>query len=143
MSQYAQISDLFALAMPATARGTLTDAQLNDCLEKASGEMDAYFAGRYALPLVSWDDVTTEKCCLIAYYRAMRLRGYNPAASGDTGIKDDRDEAIAWCIRVQKQQAHPNVTPQPTQTPTYTQPTVLSSSVVNLATGCTAPKRGW
>lgn len=143
MSQYAQISDLFAKAMSPTARGSLTDAQLTACLVGASGEMDVYFNGRYALPLIQWDDVTTEKCCLIAYYRAMKLRGYNPEAGGDKSIKDDYDDAIKWCRQVQMQQAHPNVTPQPSQTPKYTQPSVNSSSVVNLATGDTAPNRGW
>ena len=144
MTQYAQISDLTTYGLPAVAIGpNLSPTTLNGILTAVSTKMDSYFRGRYALPFVTFDVDVVECCAKIAAFEVLRIRGYDPENAGDKAVKDGHDEAIKWLDKVQRQQAHPNVTPQPSQSPTYQQPFVQSQSVVNVATGQTAPNRGW
>ncbi len=140
---YATIADLYIYGAPQKAFGQLTTDQLTGGLESASNILDTYFRGRYSLPLVVWDVSVKEATCRIAAYNLLSVRGYNPASGSDVNIKDRYDEAIAWAVRVEKQQAHPNVTPQQHETPDYNQPMVVSTSVVNVGTGAISKNRGW
>lgn len=143
MTAYASTADLYVYGAPEKAFGQLTSGQKDGALESASRDVDTYLRGRFSLPLLAWDTSITEATCRVAAYNLLSVRGYNPASGSDVNIKDRYDQSISWLVKVQKQQAHPNVTPQPNNTPDYNQPTVLSSSVVNLATGATRSNRGW
>ena len=140
---YGTLADLYKYGAPERALGGIPDATKEAELETASQIVDSYFRGRYSLPLASWDAATTEATCKIAAYNLLATRGYNPAAGADPNIRDRWVDAIEWLRRVQKQQAHPNVVSLSPNEPSATQPMVLSSSVVNVATGATASRRGW
>jgi len=140
---YASVSDLITYGLPATALGALSPAQQNAALESASKVVDSYLRGRYALPLTAWGSEITEATCRIAAYNLLNVRGYNSAAGADENIAARYEQTILWLRDVQRQAAHPDVTPQASQTPNYDQPTVISSSVTSLATGATARNRGW
>lgn len=144
-SQYAQLSDLTIYGAPATALNTpqLTPAIQLNALVSASAVMDSYFAGRYQLPLAQWGVEVVDACCRIATYQLISVRGYNPASAADVNIRERYLDAIDWLNKVQRQAAHPNVTPTQSQSPGYAQPFVQSSSVVNVATGATSTNRGW
>ena len=105
--------------------------------------MDSYFRGRYSLPFIAWGQEVTECCAKLTAYHLLSVRGYNPAAAADVNIRDRYTDAIDWLNKVQRQAVHPNVTPQPSQTPQYNQPFVTSFSVISTATGQKAPQRGW
>lgn len=143
MSSYATVSELYVYGAPEKSFGQLSTLQKEGALESASREVDTYLRARYSLPLSAWDNSITEATCRIASYNLLSIRGYNPASGSDVNIKDRRDQAIAWLVKVEKQQAHPNVTTAQIDSPDLCQPTVISSSVINLSTGATARKRGW
>lgn len=144
MSQYAEIADLFVHGMPATARGRLSDDELNGAIISASGTADSKIRGRYPLPLIAWGVELTKYVCWIAAYELLSgPRGYNPAAGADINLVDRYSRAIEWLDQVQRQAAHPDITPSAPQVPQYNQPFVISSSVVGLGTGATAARRGW
>lgn len=140
---YASRTDLVTYGIPATALGQLSTAQQDAALDAASKRIDSYLRGRYALPLVAWGIEITQAACVIAAYQLMNTRGYNPAAGADVNIADRYHETIAWLEQVQRQAAHPDVTPSPSQTPNMNRPTVISSSAVATGSGRTGTNRGW
>ncbi len=133
MSQYANVSQFFVHGLPPTARGALTDDQINAGLVAASATMDSKFRGRYSLPFTAWGEEVTMHCCWIAAYQMLSgVRGYNPAAGADVNLVGRYEKAMLWLHDVQRQAAHPDVTPTQEETPDYYQPTVITS-----------PQRGW
>lgn len=143
MSAYASLAQLYTYGAPEKSFGQLTDDQKNNELEASSRYVDTFLRGRYSLPLIAWGVEITEATCKVAAYNLMNVRGYNPASGADANLQLRYQETVNWLRLIQKQQAHPDVTPQPDNTPNYNQPTVISSSVVDLATGATATNRGW
>lgn len=143
VSSYATVAQLYIYGAPEKSFGQLSTEQKEGAITAASDVVDTYFRGRYQLPLVTWDISVTENTCRIAAYNLLSIRGYNPASGADVNILSRYEQAIEWLNKVQRQQAHPNVTPSFADSPTYHQPMVISSSVVNLATGSTARNRGW
>jgi len=133
MSQYANVAQFFVYGLPPTARGGLTDDQINAALVSASATMDSKFRGRYAMPLTAWGAEVSKYCCWLAAFELLSgVRGYNPAAGADVNIVDRYNQALIWLNDVQRQAAHPDVSPSVDQTPEYFQPTVTTS-----------PQRGW
>ena len=143
MSMYAALPDLYTHGAPEKAFGQLEEYQKNNAIIAASSVVDSFLRGRYSLPLLDWDIAITEATCRIAAYNLLVARGYNPAAGSDPNILDRYNQAMMWLEKVQKQQAHPNIVAQPDNSPNYDQPTVITSSVVNLGTGATSRNRGW
>jgi len=142
VSSYASPSDLVTSGLPATALGTLTLVQQQAALDNASALADSFFRGRYDLPLLAWGPEVTEAVCVIAAYKALAVRGFNPASGADINLASRYQQALAWLGNVQRKAAHPNVTPSAAQSPTYDQPFVSSSSVVS-QNGRVATNRGW
>jgi phage gp36-like protein len=143
MSTYASLADLTLYGCPATSLGALSTDQQNAALSSASEVVDSYLRGRFSLPLTAWGVDITEATCRIAAYNLMNIRGYNPASAADVNLLDRYTAAISWLRDVQRQAAHPNVTPQQAATPDWVQPFVYSTSVVDVSTGATAARRGW
>jgi phage gp36-like protein len=139
---YATPTDLVTSGLPSTALGNLTPAQQQAALDNASALADSYFRGRYALPLLAWGAEVTEAVCVIASYKAMVVRGFSPAAGADSNLETRYLATLDWLGRVQRSAAHPNVTPSAAQSPTYDQPFVITSSVID-SNGRTATTRGW
>jgi phage gp36-like protein len=143
LSSYATLTDLVTYGLPATALANVPTATQTANINDASDVVDTYLRGRYSLPLIAWGTEITQAVCKIAAYQILSVRGYNPASQADVNIRDRYLDTISWLGQVQRQAAHPNVTPQPNQTPNYNQPFVISSSVIDVATGATAPNRRW
>lgn len=147
MSQYATIEQFWQFGLPQTARGQLSDAEINAALVSASATCDGYFRGRYgdgSVPLVAWgEEVSTWVCWIAAYNLMTGPRGYNSAASADTNLRDRRDDAMTKLAETQRQAYHPTLTPGTAVNTTGTQPLILSSSVIDVASGRRAASRGW
>lgn len=142
--QYASLADLYKHGAPVRVFGQLDDATKTAGLVSASAKVATFLRARYVLPLLTWDDSIVEATCKIATYDLLSVRGYNPAAGADPNIRDRYVDALVFLEKVQKSQAHPVITSTVSPVPTYVdQPMVLSSSVVNVATGGTATRRGW
>lgn len=140
---YASLADLYTLGAPEKSFGQLTDTQKLAALESASTIVDTYLRGRYSLPLLAWGFSITEATCRIAAYNVLSVRGFNPAVGGDSNIRSRYEDAMKFLDKVQRQQAHPDLTPQPDNSPSHDQPFVITSSVVNVATGAIRRTRGW
>ena len=133
MSRYVLVSEIATYGGNTDAIASISSGDQQSALDTASGIADSYLRGRYRLPLQTWDDAALKTAVVaIAFSNMMRTRGFNPQAGTDTNIIDARLEAIAWLVRVEKQEVHPNVTPAADQSPGYDAPRVL-----------TTPKRGW
>jgi phage gp36-like protein len=120
--QYALASDLTGtIAAAALAHPSTNLAAQNAQLLRASEFMDGYFKDQYLLPLQTWGADVVDKCCEIAAYRLVRLRGFNPEADGS--YLTDYKMAIEWLESVAKGTISPDIvdaTPSPapgTQTP--------------------------
>lgn len=142
---YATSTDLTNLGLPASALATLTPAQISATLQAASDFADTFFRARWganSVPLLAWDTSVTEAVARIATLRLLRIRGYSPSSTADQRFQLGYDEAVDWLNKVQRQQAHPLVTlAQNAVAPVS--PQLISSSVVNLASGKTSGNRGW
>lgn len=141
---YASQTDLTNLGMPQAALATLSSTQINSELQAASDFADGFFRARWgmnAVPLAAWDTSVTRATAQIAAYYLVRLRGYDARSTADQRFKDGHDEAVVWLDKVQRQQAHPNVTLAATAAPL--QPIFTSTSVIDLSTGDTGNNRGW
>ena len=128
--------------LPATALGALTSPQQQGQLDAATDEMNTYFAGRYSMPLTVWDNSVKAKCCEIAAYKMICLRGFNPASGADVNLRMRYLDAIKWCEGVRNKSIHPTVTESGQPSPTLTQPKVITSSMVTTG-GASGSTRGW
>lgn len=144
---YADIADMFIYGMREEARATVPDAVLTANLEAASDMVNGYLIGRFgpdSMPLVSWGSEIRMWTAWIAVYITMSgARGYSSESGVDEHISDNFKTARDMLARTQRQDYHPICTPRPGRGSTATQPLVQSFSVVNLATGATAARRGW
>lgn len=129
MSQYATISDLTTFGVQAIALQNVTPTDQNNTLIAASGIMDSYFNGRYALPLnPPYDGSLAVNCSYIAAYMLMSVRGFRPTQGSDDSIRKNYEIAIKWCEAVQRQAIHPVVNQSaPVTDKTYQLPQVSSS----------------
>jgi phage gp36-like protein len=143
VSQYAQLADLVLYGIPVTAIGNLTTAQQTDALIAASAKIDSYLRGRYSLPLLAWGIEITQAACKIAAFDLMNVRGYNPQSGADNNLINRYNETILWLRDIQRQAAHPDVTPTDIQTQLKQGPAVISVSAWATNSGCTNTNRGW
>ncbi len=142
---YAALSDLLAVGMPAQALGSLSPLQVATALQSASDKLDSYFRGRYGNGpsplLLTWDTEVTKAVAKMASYELLGLRGVKP--DKPRPFAAENADAVQWCRDVQRQQAHPLVTVAAAPLAGSVQPNLVSSSVINLATGARGPNRGW
>lgn len=148
---YASASDFFGPGgAPPTIVGSLSLADVNDALTKASALMDGFFRGRFPLPFASVGAEVSLWCVQIARYLFLQERGMSPVTGSDERVVKDYESALEWLDKVQRRVFFPSVTIDstaaaiPVVTPdTYVQPMVTSSSMVGVATGRTDSTRGW
>jgi len=148
--QFAQVDDFFRYGLPSTARGALTDDQIDAALVSFTQTMNACFRGRYGPNdgsggdvLSRWGEEVVKYCCWGAAYELLSgTRGYNPAAGADPNILLRYQMTIDWLDKVQRRAVHPDVTAAVPQAGTYDQPIVISSSVVD-QNGRRGSTRGW
>lgn len=144
---YATQLDLQNIGLPPQAFGQLEQNQINAALQNASDLVDSYLRARYgtsAVPLIAWDSTITKATARLAAYELLvEVRGVNPESTDFKILDNMRKLAEAYLDRIQRQQAHPNVTVAAANLPGSTQPNLISSSVISVATGQTGPNRGW
>jgi phage gp36-like protein len=148
VTQYATIADLFRYGLREEAAADIPRSILNAELAAASVVVDGYLVGRYgvgSMPLTAWSaEVTRWVCWMTAYALMSGARGYASEGDGDGNLRTRHDDAHHMLGRTQRQDYSPvGLTPQNAQGSTGIQPLVISSSVVNLATGCRGSSRGW
>lgn len=144
---YASQADLTNVGFNQNVQGALTPTQIAQALQDASDLADAAFTARYgagSTPLLAWDTTITKAVAQIAAYYLLCIRGYNPNSAADQNFRTNYEDAIAYLGKVQRQQAHPRVTPAGSSAnPGAIQPLLISSSVVNLSTGARGSNRGF
>lgn len=147
MAQYASITDLMLYGFREEARVDIPDSTLNANLVAASNMVDGYLVGRFgpgSMPLTAWGTEITMWTAWIAAYLVMSgPRGYAPDGGPDELVIRRYEDAKAMLARTQRQDYHPECTPQQSQGSTAIQPLVISFSVTNLATGARGLRRGW
>lgn len=75
------------------ATGAVDATVVARALEDASGEIDGYLAGRYALPLATPPAILKTYCCSIAHYRLL-------GSAADEVTRDDYRAAIKYLTAV-------------------------------------------
>lgn len=143
---YCQDADLLALIIRPQNLQPLPMGNSAPVRQSVSDDMDGHFRGRWgysAVPLLAWDTSITYYAALESTVRLYDLRGVNPKSSDDKWLERMHQRWLDFCDGVQRQQRHPLVTLANTSAPGGAQPIVISSSVVNLATGARGPNRGW
>lgn len=148
-TRYAEVDDFLRYGLKATAWGTATEGDVEAELDAASGVMDSFFNGVFALPLQSWPLEFRVCCCAIAsYLLIVSPRGYNAGADQDQNLRkryDDMTSVIdgqeGYLRNVQRRILHPIVVQAGADT-ALQQPYVISYSVVD-ANGRIGCNRGW
>ncbi len=128
---YATLQDFALAALPPKATVNVSVAVIQKALLDASGEMDDRgFNARFVLPLVSVGPGTVQKCCDLAAWYSLKLRGFDP--NSDPAVKLGYTEAIKWLDDVANDRAQPVVVDSSSGGDTAAAPMVASS-----------PSRGW
>jgi len=148
MAVYATTQDLVNLGVQPNVIAKLAPSQVAAILQSASDEADSFGRGRWgynALPLLAWDTGWTRAVAKLAAFEVIRVGGVNPESQDYKLARIGWDDAREYFNGVQRQQVHPQVTlaPAGTALPGQQQPFVMTSSVVNVATGARARNRGW
>jgi phage gp36-like protein len=133
MPRYAEIADLDNFGITGSALASLSTAQKNAALDRASDDMDSYIGNVYALPLTDWGNDVRSKCCDIAVYHLLARRGFNPDGK-DQIVQDRYDNAIDWLKDIAAGRARLLAPAAVDQTPT----TYDGGAYV-----VTRPRRGW
>jgi hypothetical protein len=115
--------------------------QQQACLD-ATEELDSYFRGRYALPLLAWGTDVKKFTAYIAIKNIAELVGYAPQAGSDSNIRSQYYQVVGWPDRpgtgwgpgVQRQAIHPDVTPSVAQP---------GDAVHDVPQVFTSQQRGW
>lgn len=124
---YCEVGELITLGLinPSAIQGVDPLTQ-QTAIDVAADEINGYFAGRYPLPLITWDRKIRQVNAWLAVYAIMSGRGFDPSRPGDDGIQLRYDAAIKWCVGVQERTIHPTVTFSDPGPPAYQTPQVSS-----------------
>ncbi len=141
---YAQVADFYTFGLPQVALGAVQPSTVQSQLDAAAGRVDSQLGARYPVPLAApIPAIITQMTCQIAAYPILsNSRGFNPTLPGDKAVYDNYMAALAWLDDVKHQRAHLTGIAESGTSP-VPQPVVISSSVVNLSNGASAPNRGW
>jgi phage gp36-like protein len=105
---YATRADLAnVVAAAALAHPSTGPAAQDAKLLAASEEIDGYLRNQYVLPLTKWGSDLVQRCCEIAAYRLMVLRGFNPEVDGL--YLTNYEQAVSWLKRVADGHVSPDV----------------------------------
>jgi phage gp36-like protein len=150
MPSYAQVADLFVQGAPQTAfqqgANPIPDGVLQAELDAVSSLADGSLAPRGQLPLLTpYPPELVAAVCKIATYNILSVRGLNPAAVGDTNLRDRYEDGMRWLADVRTQRiSPPGLLFSPEKHPNAHQmPQVLSKSRLSPQVGGWAPNRGW
>ncbi len=141
---FLQPSDLPAYGLPAPALGAIPLATQQIQCDVAAGDAMSSVRTRGQEPLlppyppefIGWVGA-------IAAYNLARIRGFNPQNDGDKALLAGFVDAKKCLDEVQRQARHPNFIWSTDNAGEHMQPTVITSSVVDLANGARMRTRGW
>ena len=140
------MTDVFNVGLPQQAIASLTSAQQTEVLQAVSDEMDGYFRNRWgygSVPFTTFDSAVTLCAARMAAFRLVVVRGFRSNSPQDMELRKGYEDAITWLKAVEHQQITPNVVVATANAAGSQQPSLITSSVVDLSTGVTAPTRGW
>ncbi len=129
--------------LPAATVNLATGAQQLQACNDATEEIDSYFRGRYALPLLSWGNDVRRMTAYIAVYLLMSGPiGWAPQSGTDENIRTNYYKVVGWPDRpgsgwapgVQRQNIQPDVTPSTPQP---------GDAVHDVPQVFTSQQRGW
>lgn len=144
---YCAPADLVLVGWSANTQGQLNVAQITQACQNASDYADGFFRARYGVgscPLLAWDSSITLAVAKVAVWYLICIRGFNPNANADQNFRTQYDDAEKFFNNVQRQQAHPLVTPAGSSANEGAQqPRLISTSVVDVSSGRRASNRGW
>lgn len=83
---YATHEYLMSCGVPTKALSKLQPSETSMALAQASREADIQLGCRYNLPLVEWGDDLRQIICMIAAFRLLTFRGWNPDDAVNGGI---------------------------------------------------------
>lgn len=83
---YATPEYLMSCGVPTKGLVKCQPSELEMALSQASREADIQLGARYNLPLVSWGDDLRQIVCMIAAFRLLTFRGWNPDDPVNGGI---------------------------------------------------------
>lgn len=106
---YCQPSDLTSYGLSEDALASIDPDVVAAQINAQASVMDTYFRSRYVLPFQSIDVSLTECNAVLAVYRLMVIRGYNPAAGADENIRLSYEDKMAWLRQVAAGNAAPGV----------------------------------
>jgi phage gp36-like protein len=105
---YATRADLSSSIAAAALSHPSTGTAAQDAkLLQASEEIDGFLRDQYQLPLEDWGSDLVQRCCDIAAYRLVCLRGFNPDADGL--YLENYKQALAWLKLVAEGKVSPDV----------------------------------
>lgn len=129
--------------LPAATLSLATPTQQLQACNDATEEIDSYFRGRYAFPLLAWGNDVRRMTAYIALYLLMSGPiGWAPQAGADANIQTNYYKVVGWpdrpgsgwAVGVQRQSIQPDITPSVPQPgdPVHDVPQVFTSQ-----------QRGW
>lgn len=110
MARYCTQTELVRYGIRAEALRNISSDELDSAIDAASDEMDGYLGSRYVLPLAAWESDVRMHCARLAVYTLIVVRGFNPGRAGDEQLRLQREDAIAWLVRVSNGSVVPRVT---------------------------------
>lgn len=82
--------------------GLINEGKVNNSIEEAEGEIDAYCQGRYTLPFNPVPKVIKKIAVDLAVYTLFARRGINPDANADQVVIQQRKDAIKFLENLAK-----------------------------------------
>lgn len=100
LAVYATIEDLMSCGAPQASMAKVGVEEQRRALYQASRTVDQRLAARYRLPLVSYGDDLTQIVCVIAAFRLLSFRGWNPSDPANGGVVMMYQEALRTLDKV-------------------------------------------
>lgn len=107
---YATVAQFFGPGgLPATALGSLTTDDVQNCLATSTGDIDDCLRGVYGdgFTISSAPASLARRCVQHAKWLFMRLRGDSPETGSDQSINADEDDFRVWIDKVQRRVLFP------------------------------------
>lgn len=96
MPGYAVTADIPTFGLASETLVNFAPEQQQAQLDAASDFADSFLAARFPVPLANPGLALKEAVVVIASWRLLTVRGFDPEDKGDVELKQRYDEALAW-----------------------------------------------